>query len=695
MKSLSAHRFAGIACRTLRSILFAFLWLAAASMYAHADTPPRVPPQTDAPNPQITIISSADTAKPTDGDPPSDSNDKDGPMQKPPYIFWKHHEGVGKECVTLIRLESGPAVSALVVRCDGFMIAPGRVAATLDEHRQATVAITQADGGEPDGTEKLTDSIPVAGRVHASVSPNRADYSVVKINDHHIRCSRLLAARNIRTGMPVEIVYAIADPSLPSHCRAVSMTGTVGAARDSIHWSLSNVGPARPEPLPEGAAVIDSESGAAVGIVTNPSGDGAGPIFSSFANLGIVTNDVGVAPTRDVVKLFRRLDAPDRIRREGPVVSGAQAILSTTLVKPGEMARVKGGPIVLGGKLAAEAWQSYRTNVACMPDFYIDVFPVSVAEYMAWLKGNSGVLPPQSWTMRGSQRLDRRPDLPATGMQPQEALLYAESQDARLVTPVEWQRAAHVSVEGSSEEIIRAEVEKLQLVRDRLQAFSDESRAYEREERERLAAVLQQNRGSAAILARPDQGLYDTFHDLIAVLVGGKDIGIDWSHLPRQIVPLDEYDGDISEFGVRHVTMNAPEMLASRGFSVLVAPKPYPALVDPYLSWVDADWDVSFLAGTTFGANGLATFYPSTHVKALGSVHKFMSQLKPDDGFAWLATFGSVDIRAMDQSLSAITIPFPQRPWSRNPSGTRSDSWHYVIHVSSNIRIEPGFRCAR
>ena len=422
----TSPRWRGVwATATIATAAVLLVLAGGASVGAQETVPPPPPLESD-------TEATAPTTSATANDPLAD---------RAPYNNWKHHTGAPKDCVVLVRATdaSGSATtfSGIVVRCDGFVLVPKGVYAAFDSHAPLSVAPA------PTATESgdiLTAPLLLAGRLHSG-SDSRVDYGMVKINGHHLRCLRPLTARVLQPGMAVRIVGAVPNPRDPAHCLVRSWDAKVGTSlvdpgsTTGAHWSLSDLkatidaadSPATPV---LGAAVIDPESGAVVGMITQA---GAAPVFSSWAHLGDIVSEVGIAPSRASVKRSLDEHAPARIAGTG-VLTGHW--------RKGEMVRIPGGPVLLSGKLAFEYRSAYHTDIACTPDFYLDVYPVSLDEYRAWLLAHPNQPSPRSWLPNERQNPERRPDLPATGMASREAASFAADRDVRLVTEVEWQRGA-------------------------------------------------------------------------------------------------------------------------------------------------------------------------------------------------------------------------------------------------------------
>lgn len=500
---------------------------------------------------------------------------------------------------------------------------------------------------------------------------------------------RALAAWNIQPGTPVRVVYAAPIIGDPVHCAPVTWEGTAGTVSgDGQSWTLEGLKPAAgssqstPDVIVQGAAVIDVESGALIGIVTRP---GASPVFSSLLRMGETINEVGIAPSRDSLKQPSDPKAPERIEGTDP---GAGHW------RQGEMVRVPGGPVIIPGRSAVPFRKAWKTDIACTPDFYVDVYPVSIKEYREWLLTHKNVLVPRSWSKDELQYPERRQDLPATDMTTSEAALYATDRNARLVTEVEWIRASRLSPQAVS--LIKTELADSRQVTQKISEFFrwvtslakladalfEAASGIERSRPGQANAALQ---GMAAenqlpVTAGAFAATLKAFQATLTDYLGQRSAS-GWTHLPGMLHPLDTYDGDISTYGVRHVAMNAPEMVLPRGLRVSLAPKVLPASLDPYISRSRASWNFNLLSKVQFTGEYLS-------VPLFGNVNKRVVDLDPEDSFAWSGLFMSASI-----GMSGVSSSSGRGPAGRNSLKATTMTFHFMTDMRP--AISPCFRCAR
>jgi hypothetical protein len=345
------------------------------------------------------------------------------------------------------------------------------------------------------------------------------------------------------------------------------------------------------------------------------------------------------------------------------------------------MVRVAGGPVLLGGASAAAFRKAYRTDVVCTLDFYIDVYPVSLKEYRAWLLARPSVASPRSWGADERRTPERRQDLPATGMNLREAGAYATDRDARLVTEVEWLRASRLSALAVSQ--VESEVRSQVLIQSQLvelvtwlETVLKEVAAMMEAAGGRQSASGSRVAGAVAADQLPGhrESLLSSLNRVLASI--GQYLGqtnrTDWMHMPRTLNPLDANDADVSLYGVRHVAMNAPEMLLPRGLRGALAPKALPAYMDPYISRTRASWNL-FLLGTVAGL-GPGEFLPTS-----GGFNKRVIDLTPDNSLGWAALFHGATIEGYATG--------------GRPGGAHFSSFHFIM--GPNPAIDAGFRCAR
>jgi hypothetical protein len=357
------------------------------------------------------------------------------------------------------------------------------------------------------------------------------------------------------------------------------------------------------------------------------------------------------------------------------------------------MVRVAGGPVLLGGASAAAFRKAYRTDVVCTLDFYIDVYPVSLKEYRAWLLAHPHVTQPRSWGPDERRTPERRQDLPATGMTLVEAAAYATDRDARLVTEVEWLRASRLSAAAVS--LLQSETDSLENVRANLTNYKNSADhlggiANAIAERDGIATARQKTSAAARVRGAVAENMHPEYVDAFvrAYVASLNSIGKylsqgggDWVHLLGMINPLDHNDADVSMYGVRHVAMNAPELLVPRGLRGTLTPKVFAAYMDPYISWTGATWDLAMLLiGRPFQVQHDAGAFPTS-----GKVYKRVIELTPEDGLGWAGLF--IEVKREGYGWSGGVV-------KRNVE-FRYHYHSFVLQMGSQPAINPGFRCAR
>jgi hypothetical protein len=335
------------------------------------------------------------------------------------------------------------------------------------------------------------------------------------------------------------------------------------------------------------------------------------------------------------------------------------------------MVFVPGGPVALDGTAAKDFSRDFGTTVACTPGFWMAVHPVTNGEYRTWLKGKGRPLP-LGWTVQDLYTPVRRADLPACGMFPEDAGLFALSRQSRLPTEVEWRRAAYTRDTGWVEEMNRTWL----LASRHLSALFDEAyREYTWlwqqagvEHNARLRS--ERNRPGAHTIVKiivPSSPKLEEVSSKIQIFAGNF---LENQEIWGQVHQIDGFRQDTSVFGVRNVLCNAPELVHSRQQETLFAPKFWPAISDPDLM----EFNVQFI---------------STGIQ---------NSPQPDP-----ATFNMIrEIMLNCLTINSWRIKFAQKQFSfavPTPGSERDGSLLGFVAVAGistlTNHVYAGFRCAR
>ena len=254
--------------------------------------------------------------------------------------------------------------------------------------------------------------------------------------------------------------------------------------------------------------------------------------------------------------------------------------------------KVPGGPTRLSGALATDYRFYYGTDVVCMPDFFIDAFPVTIGAYRDWISRSPAPRQPRAWLENSEIRTrQRNPDLPVSGIIPDDGLRYAAGHDKRVPTPVEWARAGVGAKTKWMADLTRvwAGISEAQ---NKIALIKSAS----------LPQILRDKNTNARNAARQSGRIPTNMSDTITMVASPEptldrlsknqmQIYIEyWAKKPRwfpyQHSPVGFYPDDVSKWGVHEVVGNTPEMCqpnyAARTYEP--AAKPYVAFCDPYLS---------------------------------------------------------------------------------------------------------------
>lgn len=585
-----------------------------------------------------------------------------GMVTELPYARWTRHVGTPEEAAVLIQVQGQGATRAatgFVMRCDGFILVPSWVTEAMKEGARLSVSVTAAEG------ENLTVPLPVLARTHHAT--RRALYGVIKVTGYHLRCLPLLDPGNIRPGTPVRLVTA-QEGKAAWQCEATSVPATIGSLGEKKdQWTLA----ARPDqPLslatsaPVGAIVVDEESGAALGIVTQ-SGDS--PVFASFLYFHDLSKDMALVPNREILKERKKRPqnlSPEELGRLKPLAEKG-------------FAWVPGGPVRLSGKTAIAYQRAYRTDIACTPGFFVSASLVTNAEYRQWLLLQPVPHRPSGWERPDELVTPRRnPLLPVVGVSQEDAMVYAAAHNGRLLTEVEWSRAALcrdttwvgpilTNWQRGINNMRRLMDLRVHIMRYRVEA----GRAKKSASEEFQTAVeganlpsLQENTTSLLLevqnMTRVTGGMY-----------------------PPIVTPVGYRKDDVSIFGVRDVIMNAAEIVLGifREIPQNKASKAFPAPTDPNLAII------------RFTRTNEVTGQAEPYVMTVSDTQAILqtSNLQPEDRI--FLTYHSIMASAGYRVQETIVGSSTQSRNGRTETRTINDA----ISIESGPLYPPGFRIAQ
>ncbi|MES2459695.1 MAG: SUMF1/EgtB/PvdO family nonheme iron enzyme [Armatimonadota bacterium] len=604
---------------------------------------------------------------PTPGAPPAadtqavaeepESGDRKLPLESvAPYTAWKHHVAERPE-QAVVQVRFAPAgggpkstTTGLVIRCDGFVMVPRGVRDTVRRGGVAEVILPDADGAPVnEGNGKKRKAPVIAATRHHPFTHASVPYALIKMTGQHTRSLPLLDSVNVVSGKAVRLLWFTLDGD-GTAATPLSRKAIIGArteVTDTFALALSEPGDAGGQTVPVGAVVLDDESGAAIGMISQA---GTSPVFTTLARLHVISDEVGLAPDRTSVRLG---DRPGTLPQGTP-----------------DMVWVPGGPVELDG-IIAKAWvRDYGTTVACTPGVWVAVQPVTNGEYRRWLAGQTWRHLPNGWAPADLEKPLRREDLPACGMFGEDASLYAASRRSRLPTEVEWRRAAFTRdtewVEEKNRQWAEASSKVRGLLLSHFRLYTVAYNSAVTAARYNTARSGGQNaiRSNARVnIIVPSTPEIDA---VAAELSQYSDSFMNPQEIWGQVMSIDLYRQDVSVFGVRNVLINAPEMVESRVQSATYAPKKFPARVDPHLT--QFTWSFN-QGGTEADAN------------TANDVRRML--------FAWLSIInwhgGNGNIIHQGAFLSLAR------------STTESASYSLSINAQAAIRtrVYAGFRCAR
>lgn len=581
---------------------------------------------------------------------------------QPDVVFpenWKTHRGTADECVALVQVrgEGGTLnlYSALVVRCDGFLMVPQPVWDAVRDKRDVQVLITKAEGEDEVG--------PFPIRFRNPHKSRQKDFHFIKLNDHHVRCLPLLAAWNLTKGNPVQVVWAalaadgktIEARSAPAVCTSVptDFRGTLA--------TLAYSGGRVPEGLTSGAVVVDRESGAALGMITNSSKPTE---FSNTRLMGDIFSDIALAPDRD-------------------------AALGKDPQDP-NMAKIPGEPAFYDEK---EFVNAYQTAIVCTPDFYCDKFLVTIGEWLQYLDTRRDRPLPEGWDTRNRKNSPSNyPKLPVTGPTAGDMKDYATLHHKRLITTVEWILAARTT---HLDWLERLEAEMGGVSSGIIEENSRLKRNVEQRVDDISNGVIRAQVGDTEVaLSNPNGKPANTIMDLTTAysqsLATVRSLSPKFAlNIPGQPHDVATYAEDKSDYGIMDVVMNVPEACLGWGNNYAVAPKLFPAGQDPFVSelyYVAAGGDGKGITdgiwGTVAGASlSNPIIWSAVWGTQFGGIYR--DQPASSVGVAKALSAGTTGVNPAVGTIAE----------SRQRSFQQTMTGGYVIEVRAKCNL--GFRCAR
>lgn len=463
-----------------------------------------------------------------------------------PYSKWKTHRGRAEDALVVVRQENGPRVSAFVVRCDGFLVVPEATWSAQLAHEPLSVVVTQAEN------ETSVGPFPIVAAMRRET--RRADYRLLKVNDHHLRSVPLLSSAQLEKDTPLVVMWATlaADGKTVEvqKCRARCRELPTGA--DSYQVQLEYTAGAPPAGLLSGALVVDEASGAAVGMITEASKPTQ---FSTWRYWHDMVNEVGLAPDREAA--------------QGKVPPAES-----------KMVKVAGGAVRILDQQLNRFVTSFGTDIVCTADFYCDINPVTNGEWFPWAR-HQATPPGLPLTM---QNLNTPPyyypNYPVAGLKIQDMERYVASHNKRMLTEVEFLRATYTKdmswMKALDQNIIQTYAPmEFEMTLPRLSLASYQ-----------LWKDLSQRQSHFALSGEAIR--------LPSEIEGGPNMVREERFTPDQSSSIHLLPEDVSDFGVRHVHANAPEVCQRWKETVGVAIKTRPAQIDPFLSGLGVEEVVAF-----------------------------------------------------------------------------------------------------
>lgn len=589
-----------------------------------------------------------------------------------PYSGWKNHTGKVEDCLAIFTIETSEEapivyVTGVAIRCDGFLLAPVSVYDALNQPKTRVRVILS--GAE---NEKLSDSLKIDGKSdHRS---KRSETNVVKVSNHHMKAARLLDSVNLKPGTPVKVLTAV---PLREGVGKVVHEAILGPQGDKDTWGLTFPEGKAPAVLEAGSVIVDIESDAVVGTISKASS--APYSFNSLAYFTDNCGEVGLCPDRDAVKFKAKPN------------SG--------------MIRVAGGPVLVTDN---DYKARYRTEVACTADFYCDRDLVSVQKYQEWMDAKKRVPWPNSWNQRQSPlRPQDVPGWPVTGVRTDEIRWMASDEGKRMLTWVEFERAAYTT-DLKWLETQHAPAEIMQAINNVDRAFGAgvQQRVNASNVNRALAQQVLQSSGAGSKASGTSRGFSFASAVAGASSTDISDLTLKWAvdldQIMRTLFPDRVPEGAVAKFrgpgwphnvgseahdrsvwGVMDMISNVPEMVMGRGSSFLVMDKIAGARIDPFLSTVQ--WSaMATLGGGTFSPEPIS----GTSRGQVGFTH--IANAPITDPLFWRAVFEARDGKPQQLVVPNIqTLDRDKAASSANIIGAYSRA--YVIKPG----VLPGFRLAR
>jgi hypothetical protein len=452
-----------------------------------------------------------------------------------PYSGWKKHRGTPEECLSVVQLDEGGVYSGFVVRCDGFLVVPELAWQAFMDKKKVDTLVTQAEG------ETSTGPFAISSALRRKSS--RCSYRLLKVNDHHLRSLPVLASEALQAGAPLRVLWATLAPD-GKGLRVEQCAARYGELMDPRRGELATLTyeGAIPQRLPSGAVVIDTASQAAVGMIT----EGSQPTrFATWRYWGDMINQVGLAPDRD-------------------------AALNKVPTQDSRMVKVTGGPVRLKEQQCEDFIKSFGTDVVCMADFYCDINPVTNLEWFGWSKTRSTPTEPLVTEANFTHKPIDHPQFPVGGASLVDMTDYLSDHNKRFLTEVEFMRASRTK---NMRWLTDLDYEMIDAY-DLLVGFENVN----------ITPDLDNFRAE------------DFIPDILMTVIA--HIETKWSQgrgagdfngipVPDNTHPVNLYEKDKSDFGVKNVHLNAPEICLGWNRNIVLCEKIRPSMADSFLSRIN------------------------------------------------------------------------------------------------------------